>query len=79
MCFVDRKSEIKLTLCSRLSEFAPAYFDLASFSDGEMKRALQRAADKKSRAYMLDGSDKSSKKKRQNDGMPQAKRPKFEA
>ena len=46
-------------LFNRLSEYAPTYFDLSSFPDGEMKRALERA-NKKSKGKMaqLDGSDK---------------------
>ncbi|KAI5999044.1 P-loop containing nucleoside triphosphate hydrolase protein [Pisolithus albus] len=48
-----------------LLEYAPLYFDLASFPDGETKRALQRAANK--RAGKFRGSerpDSSSKKQR---------------
>ena len=30
----------------RLSEYAPTYFDLSSFPEGEMKRALERARKK---------------------------------
>jgi hypothetical protein len=49
-------------LINRLSEYAPTYFDLASFPDGEMKRALERA-NKKFKGKVapvkaqLDGSD----------------------
>ena len=30
----------------RLNEYAPTYFDLSSFPEGEMKRALKRARKK---------------------------------
>ena len=54
----------------RLSEFAPTYFDLSTFPDGEMKRALERAKNKgkalpdgkkKVKAQQLDGSDNITK------------------
>ena len=60
-CSSDKK---KLSgLIDRLSEYAPTYFDLSSFPDGEMKRALERATKKKGKG-LLDGSDnKGSRKK----------------
>ena len=57
--FQDEKLSGFFFLFNRLSEYAPTYFDLSSFPDGEMKRALERA-NKKSKGKMaqLDGSDK---------------------
>jgi len=61
-----------------LSEFAPTYFDLAGFPDGEMKRALERAAAKKNgKVYMQDGSDKKGKTKKKREDQPN-KRTKLE-
>ena len=59
-----------LTLYCRLLEFAPVYFDIASFPDGETKRALSRVQNK--RLGKLDarfngngsGSDDGRKKKK---------------
>ena len=53
----------------RLSEYAPTYFDLSSFPEGEMKKALERAKKKK----LLDGGVSSKKvkaqlEKKDNDG-----------
>ena len=57
-------------LLDRLSEYAPTYFDLSTFPDGEMKRALERAKNKgkavpdgkkKVKAQQLDGSDNITK------------------
>ncbi|KAI6103800.1 P-loop containing nucleoside triphosphate hydrolase protein [Pisolithus croceorrhizus] len=49
-----------------LLEYAPLYFDLATFPDGETKRALQRAANKRSGKFRgnerLDGSSKKQKR-----------------
>ena len=47
----------------RLSEYAPTYFDLSTFPDGEMKRALERARKSKVKAQ-ADGG-KNSKVKAQ--------------
>ena len=41
----------------RLNEYAPTYFDLTSFPDGEMKRALERA-NKKSKGKVAQGEKK---------------------
>ncbi|KAF8152367.1 P-loop containing nucleoside triphosphate hydrolase protein [Crassisporium funariophilum] len=62
-----------------LIEFAANYFDLSTFTDGETKRALQRAMDKRSGKLSGDGSDakrKSAKVVRQpRDGSaPEPKR-----
>lgn len=42
----------------RLSEYAPTYFDLSSFPEGEMKRALERARKK----TLFDGAVPKKKK-----------------
>lgn len=56
-------------LLDRLSEYAPTYFDLSTFPDGEMKRALERAKNKGKALLeggnrkLLDGSDNKARKK----------------
>ncbi|KAG6850371.1 DEAH-box ATP-dependent RNA helicase prp43 [Arthromyces matolae] len=56
-----------------LLEYAPAYFDLSSFQDGETKRALQRAVIKKTgkipnkRVEGNNGADTRDKKKRRKE------------
>jgi pre-mRNA-splicing factor ATP-dependent RNA helicase DHX15/PRP43 len=52
-------------------EFATNYFDLASFQDGETKRALQRVANKRAGKApgRLEGngdSDRATKKRKKN-------------
>ena len=48
----------------RLLEFAANYFDLSSFPDGETKRALQRAVNKRSgKAQRINGEEERPKKK----------------
>ena len=59
-------------LFSRLLEYARTYFDLKAFPDGETKRALTRAANKRAGKLSRiddkkDGSDERSKKKRKKD------------
>lgn len=49
----------------RLIEFAPIYFDLTSFPDGEAKRALQRVATKKAGKFGRVEDDAGPAKKRQ--------------
>ena len=49
-------------LFDRLNEYAPAYFDLTTFPNGEMKRALERA---KSKSKAQNGRKKNSKVKAQ--------------
>lgn len=56
--------------CPRLMEYADNYFDVASFPDGETKRALERVVAKmtgktiKRASSGADGDDKRQKKKR---------------
>ena len=57
---------------SRLLEYARTYFDIKAFPDGETKRALKRAANKRAVKVSRiddkkDGSDERSKKKRKKD------------
>lgn len=67
-CFVVQ-SELSGFLLDRLSEYAPTYFDLSTFPDGEMKRALERAKNKGKALLeggnrkLLDGSDNKARKK----------------
>ena len=46
---------------TRLLEFAPNYFDLKDFKDGETKRALMRVANKRSGSVTADGVKKRSR------------------
>lgn len=58
---------------NRLVEFAANYFDLATFPDGETKRALQRAWNK--RTGKVDGSrGKASRKQDVQEGRDPKKR-----
>lgn len=49
----------------RLVEFAPVYFDLATFPDGEAKRALQRISAKKAGKFGRVEDDAGPAKKKQ--------------
>ena len=44
-----------LTLPPPLQEIAPVYYDLDTFEPGEVKRSLQRAAEKKRRKEAMKG------------------------
>jgi len=44
---ISANSDVNLFSWYRLLEYAPLYYDLKSFPDGETKRSLQRAASKK--------------------------------
>ncbi|KAJ7905394.1 P-loop containing nucleoside triphosphate hydrolase protein [Mycena olivaceomarginata] len=48
-----------------LLEYAPTYFDLSSFPDGETKRALQKVVNKKAGKANRDGADDTRAKKKQ--------------
>ena len=49
-------------LIPRLLEYAPQYYDLSGFPDGETKRMLVRAANKRSRnASAMDGGSSKGK------------------
>ncbi len=62
-----------LNVPNRLVEFAANYFDLATFPDGETKRALQRAWNK--RTGKVDGTrGKASRKQDAQDGRDPKKR-----
>jgi pre-mRNA-splicing factor ATP-dependent RNA helicase DHX15/PRP43 len=56
-------------------EFAPAYYDLATFPDGEMKRALLRAMNKKAKR-LEDGGREQKKLKRLEDSSREGKKKK---
>jgi hypothetical protein len=64
MCVFFTERFALIIRLERLSEFAPTYFDLASFPKGEMKQALERAAKKKGRA--LPDSNKGNSTKSSN-------------
>ena len=70
MCLVNCQKEMKnwcftlRLINTRLCELAPTYFDLASFPDGEIKRALQRANNKKGKTKGTTGSDNKRRKNR---------------
>lgn len=64
---------------SRLLEFAPSYYELASFPDGETKRALLRSSNKKPKGDKpQDGERKKKKGDRPQDGEHKKKKLKTE-
>lgn len=56
------RSILMTDLC-RLLEFAPSYFDLASFKDGETKRTLQGVINKQAGKSRRNGESGPVKKK----------------
>jgi pre-mRNA-splicing factor ATP-dependent RNA helicase DHX15/PRP43 len=49
----------------RLVDYAPTYFDLSSFPDGETKRALQRALNKKAgKSSQRNGDNRDAKRRK---------------
>ena len=65
------KSAAPTHLDCRLLEFAPSYFDLSTFQEGETKRTLQRVINKKAGKYAQrpdgNGADTRDKKKRRKE------------
>ena len=66
MCLSENEMSFETERFTRLSEYAPTYFDLSSFPEGEMKRALERARNKGKVVFDSKKKGKAQAEKREN-------------